>query len=185
MVDISYQMVLSTLQTFGILVGIIYYITIMRNAKKNQQLTLIAQEQALDTRQAQLFMHIYSNWYRKDFWENWDKTMEFDYIDFDDAISKLSPEARRSIRSIFAFFEGMGVLVKRGLIEASLIDDLMSAMVVSFWEKWGDFYVEYRVRRNTPMVAEWVEYLYNEIKPIMKEQHPDMKGKVLTERKSK
>jgi hypothetical protein len=31
------------------------------------------------------------------------------------------------------------------------------------------------------MVAEWIEYLYNEIKPIMKEQHPDMKGKVLTE----
>jgi hypothetical protein len=55
----------------------------------------------------------------------------------------------------------------------------MSAMVVSFWEKWGDFYVEYRVRRNTPMVAEWIEYLYNEIKPIMKEQHPDMKGKIL------
>ena len=45
MVEITYQMVLSTLQTVGILVGIIYYLTIMRNSQKNQQMQL-------ETRQA-------------------------------------------------------------------------------------------------------------------------------------
>ena len=56
----------------------------------------------------------------------------------------------------------------------------MSAMIVSFWDKWKDFYIEYRVRRNAPMVAEWIEYLYNVIKPMMEEQHPEMREKELS-----
>ncbi len=52
MVEITYQMVLSTLQTAGILVGIYYYVMTLRNQRKNQEL-------ALETRQAQLFMNIY------------------------------------------------------------------------------------------------------------------------------
>jgi hypothetical protein len=61
MVDLTYQMVLSTIQTVGILVGIIYYLTIMRNTQKTRELTLKAQEQALETRQAQLFMQWYNS----------------------------------------------------------------------------------------------------------------------------
>ena len=34
MAEITYQMVLSTLQTAGLLVGIIYYLTIMKNSQK-------------------------------------------------------------------------------------------------------------------------------------------------------
>jgi preprotein translocase subunit YajC len=44
MVEITYQMVMSTLQTAGILVGIFYYIMTLRNQRKNQELTLKAQE---------------------------------------------------------------------------------------------------------------------------------------------
>ena len=43
-------MVLSTLQTTGLLVGIFYYIVTLNNQQKNQELTLIAQAQALETR---------------------------------------------------------------------------------------------------------------------------------------
>jgi hypothetical protein len=49
MVEITYQMVLSTLQTVGILEGIIYYLFIMRNSQRNQQMQL-------ETRQLDLFM---------------------------------------------------------------------------------------------------------------------------------
>jgi hypothetical protein len=145
----------------------------LNNNRKNQK-------QQLETRQAQLFMHIYSNWYNIDFWEKWEDVMQFEYKDFEDVGEKLTPETRRNARSLFAFFEGLGVLVKRRLIEPSLIDDLMSAMIISFWEKWGDFYIEYRVRHNAPMVAEWIEYLYNVIKPMMEDQHPEMQTKELS-----
>ena len=59
MVDVTYQMVLSTLQTAGILVGIIYYLTIMRNSQKNQQMQL-------ETRQSQLFMQLFQYHIDKD-----------------------------------------------------------------------------------------------------------------------
>jgi hypothetical protein len=49
MVEITYQMVLSPLQTVSLMVGVIYYIFIMRNSQKNQQMQL-------ETRQTQLFM---------------------------------------------------------------------------------------------------------------------------------
>ena len=42
MVEITYQMVLSTLQTVGLLVGITYYLIIMRNSQRAQQLQLRA-----------------------------------------------------------------------------------------------------------------------------------------------
>lgn len=54
MAEITYQMVLSTIQTAELLVGIFYYIMTLRNQQKNQQLSL-------ETRQAQLFMGIYNN----------------------------------------------------------------------------------------------------------------------------
>jgi hypothetical protein len=36
-------------------------------------------------------------------------------------------------------------------------------------------FLERRKRLNSPSIAEWVEYLYNVIKPIVEEQHPELK----------
>ena len=63
MVDVSYQMVLSTLQTVGLLVGIVYYLTIMRNSQKNQQMQL-------ETRQSQLFMQLFQYHIDKERWKD-------------------------------------------------------------------------------------------------------------------
>jgi hypothetical protein len=54
MVEITYQMVLSTIQTASLVVGIIYYITIMRNQQRNQELALKAQQEAEKARQNEL-----------------------------------------------------------------------------------------------------------------------------------
>lgn len=147
----------------SITASIVYYASVLRNQNK--------------TRQAQLFMQVYSQWYDPDFWKNWDNIMNFEFKDYDEYFEKITPEINHSTLSIFAFLEGIGVLVKRELIAASFIDDLMSALVVDFWEKMKPVYTEARVRRNSPTVAEWVEYLYDTIKPIMEEQHPEMKGR--------
>ena len=69
MVEITYQMALSTLQTIGLLVGIAYYLIIMRNSQRNQELALKAQEHALETRETQLFMNIFNTYSSGDFIE--------------------------------------------------------------------------------------------------------------------
>jgi hypothetical protein len=83
---------------------------------------------------------------------------------------------RVSFSTIAIFFEGVGVLVKRKLVDPSLVDDLMSDMVLRFWEKFGEPMIKIRqVRDNYPQYFEHVEYLYSVIKPIVESQHPELK----------
>jgi hypothetical protein len=98
------------------------------------------------------------------------------WTDIEDFLSKYGPDtnpkAYDKVRSLGSFYEGIGVLVNRKLIEPAMVDDLMSNGIVSFWEQFGPALLEYR-KRNWPQAAEWVEYLYNVIKPIVEEQHPE------------
>ena len=54
MVDITLSIVLQFVQTVGILVGIIYYISIMRANQKTQERTLKAQEEAEKSRKREM-----------------------------------------------------------------------------------------------------------------------------------
>ncbi len=184
MVEITYQMVLSTLQTIALIVGIAYYLIIMRNAQKTRELTLEsqelarkAQEQALETRQAQLFMYMYDRWSDPDFLNLWNEIFLWEWTDYDDYEEKYRTEAKRvPFSSIGIFFEGIGVLVKRELIDPTLVDDLMSSMVLRFWDKFGESVIkEKQVRDDYPQYFEYVEYLYNVIKPMVESQHPELK----------
>ena len=62
MAEITYQMVLSTLQTVALVVGIIYYITIMRNQQKTRELTLKAQEEVEKSRKRELILQRFQSY---------------------------------------------------------------------------------------------------------------------------
>jgi len=200
MVDVSYQMVLSTLQTVGLLVGIFYYVITLRNQQKNQEISLKnqeislrnqeltlqsqelsrkAQEQALETRQAQLFMGLYDRWSDPETIKHYDEIFRWEWTDYDDFEerygSEVNPEQYISFSFLARFFEGVGVLVKRKLTDPALVDDLMSGNVLDFWEKFGEPMIKIRqVRDNYPQYYEHVEYLYSVIKPIVESQHPEL-----------
>jgi hypothetical protein len=163
--------VLSFIQAFGIIVGVAYYIMNIQNNQRNQQLQL-------ETRQAQLFMPIYSTYHNDEYLKAWSEIMKWKYEDYDDYMAKYSseanPEAYIMYRKVFGYLEGVGVLVRRGLIDPSLVDDLMSGAIVSYWEKFEPFIVERRRRLNWPQVGEQIEYLYNQIKPIAERQRREL-----------
>jgi len=46
-----------------------------------------------------------------------------------------SPEAWDIMASTTYFLEGIGMLMKKGLIDPEIVDDLMSGVIVSVWEK--------------------------------------------------
>ena len=156
MVDVSYQMVLSTLQTFGLLVGIFYYIMTLQNTRKNQQMQL-------ETRQAQLFMGLYPTFRSPEFIKNWDHVnwrLEFD--NWEDSFNTLhplkNPEGRTIWFSVAAFFEGIGVLLKRNLIDISLVNELLGGGITMTWETMGPIEKESRIRFNNPDI--WTEFEY-------------------------
>jgi len=157
---------------FGVIAGFSYYVLTVRNAQRNQR-------QQLETRQAQLFMQLYDRWSGVEFKQLIREVFEMSWVDYEDFFNKYgpqsNPEAYDKIRSIGAFFEGIGVLVNRKLIEPAMVDDLMSDGIISYWERFGPIMVEVRKRWNWPQAAEWVEYLYNVIRPIVDVQHPELR----------
>ena len=177
-------------QTIGVLVtaasvtvAAIYYVMNLRISQRNQELSLRALEQSakaqqmtLDTRQAQLLMNIYQKWTEPEFEAAWTEIVtKWKWSDYDDYQAKYglaNPEYYRKSSMVAMYFEGIGVLVKNGFIDARLVEDLGSVYIVGFWQKLEPIYREFRVRMNSPTTVEFVEYLYDVIYPIWLEQHP-------------
>lgn len=150
-----------------LVVGILNQIDTSRRAAK-------AAERELITRQAQFFLQIYDNFHREEFFDKFTDIITWKWKDYDDFISKYgrqaNPKAWYSLGSVGAFFEGIGVLVHRKIIDAELVGELMSRHVVFFWEKISSISYEMRRRLKSP-VDVYLEYLYNQMKPIADKQY--------------
>ncbi|MDH5199585.1 MAG: hypothetical protein OEW93_01755 [Candidatus Bathyarchaeota archaeon] len=159
------QAISQVMTAVGVVAAASYYILMVRNTIQNQQLTL-------ETRQAQLFMQVYDRWNSSEFIKFWFEFIEADFEEYELGIDR---ELDIAIRAIGRFLEGIGVLLKRDLIDVALVDDLMSGNIVDFWEKSEELVNDFRTLMGYPQYGEWAEYLYNKIKPIVEEQHPELK----------
>lgn len=156
------QTLLTYLSLISVPVGIFYYMMTLRNQSR--------------TRKTQLFMEIYNK-----FNDSTEKTQEFmelarwEFDGYDDFMERYGPE--KNIRTwsnlyhTMMFYEGIGILVKRGLVDIEMVEDFMSGVVMAFWGRYGPILKEYGVRDGHPTFAEWTEYLYDQIRPIYEAQH--------------
>lgn len=163
-IQATYYMVAAT----GVLVAAVYYILNMRAT--------------LQTRQAQLFIQLYTIFTSYEFKTKWNEIMNvWEWDDFEDFNAKYglvsNPAEFSKFDLVGTFFEGIGVLIKRGLIDVTLVDDLMSGHIVWAWEKFEPLVKDYRIVMNWPQCLEWWEYLYHEVKNIMEKQHPELSEK--------
>ncbi|MFH1180281.1 MAG: hypothetical protein V1710_07970 [Candidatus Bathyarchaeota archaeon] len=132
---------------------------------KTQELALKAQQQTLETRQAQLFVQLYSQYYNKDFVTAINKVSRMKYQSYEEFWEKYGNlEDAQSWDLLSHYFEGAGILVRKGLIEPSLVSDLVSEEFIDYWEIMSPFIKEYRIRSNKPNAGENQEYLYELLK---------------------
>ncbi|MHA2380846.1 MAG: DUF4760 domain-containing protein [Candidatus Thorarchaeota archaeon] len=176
---------LQILQTVGILVGIIYYITIMRNAQKTRELSLKAQELTAETRQAQLFMQICNQTLNDPaFMKGYYVIRDSEWSDFEEYIEFLGEPGSENYNDVFivgGILESVGVLVEEGLVDIRLVESLMRRVVIEYWEKIGPMLYERarmwdkeRVEREQILIAWKAEYLYHELMKYI-EEHPELK----------
>jgi len=175
MVDLAMlQVVRDLVAIFGVIAGFTYYVMTVRNTQKNQQLQL-------ETRQAQLFMNLYETWRSPDFRkrQNWiNRVLEYeDREDFWEKYGPVTnPDAFASWASIAAYYEGIGVLVERGLIDINLVYDLLHVSIIRAWEKMSPEFKEARESEDGhPKLWDSFEYLYHEIKK-REQQRPELKS---------
>ena len=148
----------------GILIGVVNWIRKSSTAEKQRQTEI-------ETRQAQLFMQIYDHFNATEFSIQYVKILfHWEWKDFEEWWQKYGPETNVEENAAFAsaarYYEGVGVLVKKRLIDINLVGELMSSYVIRFWEQMEPAIKGVRERLNWPQLFQGFEYLYNELKKL-------------------
>ena len=89
-----------------------------------------------------------------------------DLLQFFDLNTENGRDAWTDWQTLAAYFEGIGVLVRKGLLDLDLVVDLFSGRIIAVWEKFSNNLdvEEARKRRNDPKMHDDFEYLYHEMK---------------------
>ncbi|MDH5791796.1 MAG: hypothetical protein OEZ44_06380 [Candidatus Bathyarchaeota archaeon] len=169
-IQAAYYMVAAT----GVLVAAIFYILNLRISQRNQELMLKAQQQTLETRQAQMFMSIYQTDYSNDFQEAVHRVMEMEIKDADDwKKMRRDKEMYKAWTMVGSYLEGIGVLVRENLVDIRLVSELMSGFIRWYWEHFGSGILRCREELNWPRFFIEVEYLAERVRDFGRE-HPEL-----------
>ena len=82
-------------------------------------------------------------------------------------------EAYLEWNTVGDYLEGMGVLVKEGYVDISLVALFISGMIKSTWEKFSPIIMEFRRKGNFPRYMIEYEYLYNALMEYSS-KHPEL-----------
>jgi hypothetical protein len=148
MVEITLPIVLQIIQTVSLIMGITYYLFIMRNSQRTRELTLQsqeltrkAQEQAMETRQAQLYMSLLDRWNTNEFSNQRYDSYRMEWTDLDDFIEKYNarnnPDIFASWNTFGRSILGLAELHRKGLIDIDFLDGMMLTDIVGWWNKFG------------------------------------------------
>ena len=148
-------------QTIAIIIGVIIAVAELRHMRQTR-------DTELETRQAQLFTQLFSIYDTRDFLEDYIKaTWVFEYEDLSDWEKKYGPSsdiaAHASWLRVGRFFDGVGILLKKNLIDVNLVTELLREPIVYSWEKMRPWVIEARQVYN-PEIWENFEYLYGEVR---------------------
>jgi len=167
-------MVLSTLQTIALIVGIVYYITIMRNQQKTRELALKAQEQATETRQTQIFLRLFEQINNVETQTQWAELVNME-IDNDEYLMKydssVNPVHFGKRAHHWYTFNTIGELLQMEVIKPDLLHRLqLGPTVITMWKRWEHIIKATRAREKAPYLWSGFEYLYNELKRLSSEK---------------
>jgi len=168
MVEISYQMVLSTLQTAGILVGIFYYIMSLRYSRKIQQMTLLI-------RQSQILQQILDKTTSREGLEYGRICNQAEWSDYDEWLEKHMSDEDYSMAFTYwrNCFEHTGVHLKEGIFHIRLLALRAASDFIWFWERHRDVIYERRKRLNNRRYCDTWEYAYDQLMEYL-EEHPEL-----------
>jgi hypothetical protein len=130
----------------------------LNNTRKNQRLQL-------ETRQAQLYMGLINTFNSLEFRTQWHLVESATWKDYDDFHEKYIPGSDVLTATVmhFTFFDSVGGLVRKKLIDIELVDGILAQAIVMTWRMYESIIVGDRERFQTPTMWMDFEYIYNEI----------------------
>ena len=156
MVDI--QTISIAIASAGVFVAAVYYVFQIRHQVR--------------MRKTDLVMKLYSTFTSKEFTDAEQDVLALQFTDFEDFRKKYGPRFSQEIREtsksttvVLGFYELVGTLLYRKLIELVLVYDVFgSSNVKDMFEKVKPLILGLRSERNNPLEFTGFEYLCNEIK---------------------
>ena len=163
MVDV--QTISIVMASASVMAGIVYYAFQIRHQNR--------------MRETDLIMRLYSAYGNEEYSEVVNRYLASEYRDYDDFVKKYGPfpsegSVQVAFRTIGMFYEGVGILLNRKLVNPDLVYDLFN--VELFWEKMKPIAEGERKRLNYPNLWEYFEYLYNEWKKRERKPVQSKKG---------
>ncbi|MBM3292631.1 hypothetical protein FJY84_08125 [Candidatus Bathyarchaeota archaeon] len=157
---------------FGVCIAATYYVLNLRNNQKNMQLTL-------ETRQAQLFMNIYDKTSKREFTESWRKFMAYKFSNYNEfrELYQNNHEFQNSQWELSNVYEGLGVLVKEGLLPIRMVALLMTGMFRGYWEKFIPIYDDAVKDMGFSRWLSETKFLYEELMRYLAE-HPELDSRI-------
>jgi len=147
---VDIQTVSIAIASAGVFAAAIYYMLQLRHQNK--------------VRQTDLVVRLYSRYGSEGFQKTSEKVrkrLSGEALSFHDYEEKYGWAEWVAVGT---FFEGIGILLHRKLIDIGLVDDLFTSPVDMAWDAMKDSIIEARKEYGQPTVFEWFEYLYNEMK---------------------
>jgi hypothetical protein len=145
MVDI--QTVSIAIASASVIAGVIYYAFQIKNQTK--------------TRQTDLIMRLYSTFGGKEFQDAWTRIRAIKFKDYDEYVKKCG---EGDYVQCATFFEGIGVLLQKKLIDINLVDTLFSVPLKLMYERMKPIIEANRMQFHDQRVFGYFEDLYNEMK---------------------
>jgi len=130
----------------SVVIGVIFAVLELRNVIRQRQTDLV--------------IKLYSTFITKEFQEAYQTFWATDFKDYNDVLKKghLS-----RLRTIGGFFEAIGVLLHRKLVDIGIVDDLFRESIKLMWEKAKPVLYNAREQLNLPTYGRYFENLYNEM----------------------
>jgi len=160
--QITFQTIFQFLQTAGILIGIGYYVTTLRNAQKNRMIDMVFQR-----------MHTRTPEYFKDSLDVTPSMFDWETVDeFNRKYNwKTTPEIITKRKALEDKFTAWGMLLREGLIDVDFVARVFPpAFVMAWWDQNEPLYQDERKVTNFPEHYKDLEFLYN----ALKKRYPDI-----------
>jgi len=118
------------------------------------------------TRHADFVMNVSSAYGSEEMVKAPINVMSLEFEDVDDLAKKYGDISSENpvyvdIMMIGDYFQGIGFLVYRKMIDTDIVTDLLP---VQIWEKMKPVIYGFRKRMNQPRIFQWFEYLYDKMK---------------------
>ena len=169
MVDLAMlQVVRDLVAIFGVIAGFTYYVMVVRNSQRMQQLQL-------ETRKAQLYMQLFMRITSEEFVKKSIDLLRLEYDNVDEFMEKLllGPDSslHAKLFSMFWHIDGLGYMMSQGLIDPEMVYNFGGGFAqVWHWRKWEPVVMRFRERRGDPDFLKWFEYTAKEMMRMRQEK---------------